>query len=99
MTSADTQRRRTATSRPRSTAPPRTRSKAPPEEYLYVVAMRTGTGVDAPDFLAVVDTRPGVGHLRADRARDADALRRRRAPPLRLEPLLVGLPRARTART
>jgi len=33
--------------------------KAPAEEYLYVAAMRTGTGADAPDFLAVVDTRPG----------------------------------------
>ena len=31
---------------------------APREEYLYVVAMRVGTGVDAPDFLAVVDTNP-----------------------------------------
>ena len=33
--------------------------EGPPEEYLYVAAMRAGTGVDAPDFLAVVDTRPG----------------------------------------
>ena len=32
--------------------------KAPPEEYLYVAAMRAGTGVEAPDFLAVVDTNP-----------------------------------------
>ena len=32
--------------------------EAPPEEYLYVAAMRAGTGVDAPDLLAVVDTRP-----------------------------------------
>jgi len=31
--------------------------QAPPEEFLYVAAMRVGTGVDAPDFLAVVDTR------------------------------------------
>ena len=31
---------------------------APREEYLYVAAMRAGTGVDAPDFLAVVDTKP-----------------------------------------
>ena len=31
---------------------------------------------------------------RADRARDADAERGRRAPPLRLEPLQLGLPRA-----
>jgi methanethiol oxidase len=31
---------------------------AAPEEYLYVAAMRVGTGVDAPDFLAVVDADP-----------------------------------------
>jgi methanethiol oxidase len=35
--------------------------KAPPEEYLYVTAMRVGTGVDAPDLLAVVDTNPESG--------------------------------------
>jgi methanethiol oxidase len=28
------------------------------EEFLYVAATRAGTGVDAPDLLAVVDTRP-----------------------------------------
>jgi selenium-binding protein 1 len=33
--------------------------QAPPEEYLYVAAMRVGTGADKPDLLAVVDTRPG----------------------------------------
>jgi methanethiol oxidase len=32
--------------------------EAPPEELLYVAATRAGTGADAPDFLAVVDTRP-----------------------------------------
>ena len=31
--------------------------QAPCEEYLYVAAMRAGTSVDAPDLLAVVDTR------------------------------------------
>ena len=31
---------------------------APPEEFVYVAALHTGTGVDAPDFLAVVDTQP-----------------------------------------
>ena len=30
--------------------------QAPPEEYLYVVAMRAGAGVEAPDFFAVIDT-------------------------------------------
>ena len=44
----------------------------------------------APDFLAVVDAESGP-----DRARDADAQRRRRAASLRLEPLQLGLPRAR----
>lgn len=32
--------------------------KAPPEELLYVAALRVGTGVEAPDFLAVVDADP-----------------------------------------
>ena len=32
---------------------------APPEELLYVACLHEGTGVDAPDFLAVVDTREG----------------------------------------
>ena len=37
---------------------------------------------------------PSSTPRRADRPRDADAERRRRAPPLRLEPLPLGLPRA-----
>jgi selenium-binding protein 1 len=32
--------------------------QAPREEYLYVAATRAGTAGDAPDFLAVVDTKP-----------------------------------------
>ena len=32
--------------------------QAPREDFLYVVCTRAGTGVDAPDFLAVVDTNP-----------------------------------------
>jgi selenium-binding protein 1 len=39
-------------------ASPREAQQAPPEDYLYVTAMRVGTGVDAPDLLAVVDTNP-----------------------------------------
>jgi selenium-binding protein 1 len=31
---------------------------APREEFLYVACLHEGTGVDAPDFLAVVDTDP-----------------------------------------
>jgi hypothetical protein len=34
---------------------------APREEYLHVAATRARTGVDAPDLLAVVDTRPESG--------------------------------------
>ena len=30
--------------------------KAPPEEFLYLACLHEGTGVDAPDFLAVVDS-------------------------------------------
>ena len=32
---------------------------APAEEFLYVACLREGTGVDAPDFLAVVDAEAG----------------------------------------
>jgi selenium-binding protein 1 len=31
---------------------------APREEFLYLACLHEGTGVDAPDFLAVVDTNP-----------------------------------------
>ena len=62
---------------------------APAEEFLYVACLREGTGVDAPDFLAVVDAEAG------SIVRDALAERRRRASPLRLESLLVRVPRAR----
>ncbi|HZT10439.1 MAG TPA: selenium-binding protein SBP56-related protein [Actinomycetota bacterium] len=33
--------------------------QAPPEEFLYLVCLREGTGVEAPDFLAVVDAENG----------------------------------------
>ena len=33
--------------------------KAPPEEFLYVACLHEGTGVRAPDFLAVVDAADG----------------------------------------
>jgi selenium-binding protein 1 len=33
--------------------------EAPPEEFLYVACLHEGTGVDAPDFLAVVDAESG----------------------------------------
>jgi selenium-binding protein 1 len=33
--------------------------QAPPEEFLYLACLREGTGVDRPDFLAVVDAEDG----------------------------------------
>lgn len=33
--------------------------QAPAEEFLYLACLREGTGVDKPDFLAVVDTEEG----------------------------------------
>jgi len=38
---------------------PQEAMEAPPEEFLYLVCLHEGTGVDAPDFLAVVDTEDG----------------------------------------
>src|SRR5262249_27657943 len=38
---------------------PQEAMQAPPEEFLYLACLREGTGVDAPDFLAVVDTDDG----------------------------------------
>ena len=72
-------------------ASPQEARHARPEEFLYLACLHEGTGVDEPDFLAVVDAEDGP-----DRARDADAERRRRAASLRLEPLQLGLPRARS---
>jgi selenium-binding protein 1 len=33
---------------------------APPEEFLYLACLRAGTGVDEPDFLAVIDAEKGT---------------------------------------
>src|SRR5438045_3774117 len=38
---------------------PQEAMRAPAEEFLYLVCLHEGTGVDAPDFLAVVDTEEG----------------------------------------
>jgi selenium-binding protein 1 len=38
---------------------PQDAMQAPPEEFLYLACLHEGTGVDAPDFLAVVDTAEG----------------------------------------
>lgn len=37
---------------------PQEAMQAPPEEFIYVSCLHTGTGVDEPDFLAVVDVNP-----------------------------------------
>ena len=83
-----------AHSTPSFYASPQAALEGPPEEFLYLACLHEGTGVDAPDFLAVVDAESGqIVH------ETADAERGRRAPPLRLEPLQLGLPRSRIART
>jgi methanethiol oxidase len=38
---------------------PQEAMQAPPEEFLYVACLHEGTGVDKPDFLAVVDAEEG----------------------------------------
>ena len=40
-------------------ASPAEATRAPAEEYLYVACLHEGTGVDKPDFLAVVDAEDG----------------------------------------
>src|SRR3954468_23938808 len=40
-------------------ASPEEALKAPPEEILYLACLHRGTGVRAPDFLAVVDAEEG----------------------------------------
>jgi selenium-binding protein 1 len=41
-------------------ASPEEALRAPPEEFLYLACLHEGTGVDAPDFLAVVDAESGA---------------------------------------
>jgi len=40
-------------------ASPQEALQAPPEEFLYLACLHEGTGVEAPDFLAVVDAEEG----------------------------------------
>jgi selenium-binding protein 1 len=40
-------------------ASPQEALQAPPEEFLYLACLHEGTGVDAPDFIAVVDADDG----------------------------------------
>ena len=39
---------------------PQEAMQAPPEEFLYLACLHEGTGVEAPDFLAVVDAEDGA---------------------------------------
>jgi methanethiol oxidase len=39
---------------------PEEASKAPPEEFLYLGCLHEGTGVEKPDFMAVVDAKSGA---------------------------------------
>ena len=48
----------TETARRSAITSPQEAMAAPPEEFAYVAALHTGTGVDEPDFLAVVDLNP-----------------------------------------
>jgi selenium-binding protein 1 len=41
------------------TSPEEAAREAPPEEFLYLACLHGGTGVEAPDFLAVVDAEDG----------------------------------------
>ena len=38
---------------------PQEAMQAPPEEFLYLACLHEGTGVETPDFLAVVDAEEG----------------------------------------
>ena len=40
-------------------ASPQEAMQAPQEEFLYVACLHEGTGVDEPDFIAVVDAEEG----------------------------------------
>ena len=40
-------------------ASPQEAQQAPPEEFLYLACLHEGTGVEAPDFMAVVDAEQG----------------------------------------
>ena len=61
-------------------ASPQEAIEGPPEEFLYLACLHEGTGVEVAGL-------PGRRRRerRADRARNSDAERGRRAPPLRLE--------------
>ena len=43
-------------------SPQEAATEAPPEKLLYLACLHTGTGVEEPDFIAVVDADPGSSH-------------------------------------
>ena len=48
-------------------ASPEVARQQPPEKFVYVAALYEGTGIDEPDFIAVVDVDPASSTLRRDR--------------------------------
>ncbi|HEX3831952.1 MAG TPA: selenium-binding protein SBP56-related protein, partial [Solirubrobacteraceae bacterium] len=42
-------------------ASPQVAREQPPEQVIYVAALYEGTGIDKPDFIAVVDVDPSSG--------------------------------------
>ena len=54
-------------------ASPAVAREQPAEKFVYVASLYEGTGIDRPDFIAVVDVDPDSGELRSDRASDRDA--------------------------
>ena len=78
-------------------ATPQLAREQPPEQFAYVAALYEGTGIDRPDFIAVVDVDPGSDSYGADRSSHRYAERRGRTASFRLERVLLGLPLAATA--
>src|SRR5512133_2005330 len=72
-------------------ASPQEARDARPEELLYLACLHEGTGVDRPDFLAVVDAQQGRVVHETPMPNVGDELH-----PLRLESLQLGVPRARS---
>ena len=46
-------------------ASPEEATKAPPEKFVYVACLYEGTGIDEPDFIAIVDVNPDSDTLAA----------------------------------
>ena len=48
-------------------ASPQVAREQPPEQFVYVACLYEGTGIDQPDFIAVVDVDPASASYGADR--------------------------------